>query len=119
MLLICLRSFATEDTHLGVAFRNLPRHPLEPLYPCASAVYGNCDIKMKYLGRGGKSDKTSTQVFSNFFLFSSFSPFPKRAFAALGESLHSLHCQIIRLSFSKVLLSSILSRETREFVVYI
>ncbi|XP_020620243.1 uncharacterized protein LOC110057985 [Orbicella faveolata] len=45
-------SFATEDTHLGVAFRNLPRHPLEPLCPCASAVYGNCDIKMKYLGRG-------------------------------------------------------------------
>ncbi|KAL9978854.1 hypothetical protein ACROYT_G016434 [Oculina patagonica] len=45
-------SFATEDTYLGVAFRNLPRHPLKPLCPCASAVYGNCDIKMKYLGRG-------------------------------------------------------------------
>lgn len=45
-------SFATEDTHLGVAFSNLPRHPLIPLCPCASAVYGNCDIKMKYLGRG-------------------------------------------------------------------
>ncbi|XP_073234816.1 neuralized-like protein 4 [Porites lutea] len=45
-------SFATEETHLGVAFSNLPRNSLIPLSPCASAVYGNCDIKMKYLGRG-------------------------------------------------------------------
>ncbi|XP_068725548.1 neuralized-like protein 4 [Montipora capricornis] len=47
-------SFATSDTDLGVAFGNLPRNPLIPLCPCASAVYGNCDIKMKYLGRGGE-----------------------------------------------------------------
>lgn len=45
-------SFATENAYLGVAFRNLPRHPLKPLCPCASAVYGNCDIKMRYMGRG-------------------------------------------------------------------
>lgn len=51
---VYLLSFATEDTFLGVAFRNLPRHPLKPLCPCASSVYGNCDIKMKYLGQGGK-----------------------------------------------------------------
>jgi len=81
VLLICLHSFATEDTHLGVAFCDLPRgDPQNPLCPCASAVYGNCDIKMKYLGRGGKSDKTLKQVFSHFF-FPSFPPFPKRAFA--------------------------------------
>ncbi|PFX18848.1 Neuralized-like protein 4 [Stylophora pistillata] len=47
-----LLSFATENAYLGVAFRNLPRHPLKPLCPCASAVYGNCDIKMRYMGRG-------------------------------------------------------------------
>ncbi|PFX18844.1 Neuralized-like protein 4 [Stylophora pistillata] len=45
-------SFATGNTHLGVAFRNLPRDREKPLCPCASAVYGNCDIKMRYMGRG-------------------------------------------------------------------
>ena len=62
LFLVYLLSFATEDTHLGVAFRNLPRKRLRSLFPCASAVYGNCDIKMKYLGRGGRFYKKLEKI---------------------------------------------------------
>jgi len=40
-------SFEKNDEFLGVAFRGLPQ---EELYPAVSAVYGNSEISMVYLG---------------------------------------------------------------------
>lgn len=40
-------AFATDDQYLGVAFRNLRG---KTLYPMVSAVWGHCEITMKYLG---------------------------------------------------------------------
>jgi SPRY domain-containing SOCS box protein 1/4 len=41
--------FATVDgRYLGVAFRGLRAH--RPLYPIVSAVWGHCEVTMKYLG---------------------------------------------------------------------
>ncbi|VDM66940.1 unnamed protein product [Strongylus vulgaris] len=40
-------AFATDQHYLGVAFRNLPK---KTLYPIVSAVWGHCEITMKYLG---------------------------------------------------------------------
>ncbi|KHJ89161.1 SOCS box [Oesophagostomum dentatum] len=40
-------AFATDQHYLGVAFRNLQGRTL---YPIVSAVWGHCEITMKYLG---------------------------------------------------------------------
>lgn len=40
-------AFATDQEYLGVAFRNLKG---KTLYPIVSAVWGHCEITMKYLG---------------------------------------------------------------------
>nr|CDJ82897.1 SPla RYanodine receptor SPRY and SOCS protein domain containing protein [Haemonchus contortus] len=40
-------AFATDQHYLGVAFRNLQG---KTLYPIVSAVWGHCEITMKYLG---------------------------------------------------------------------
>ncbi|GMR36842.1 hypothetical protein PMAYCL1PPCAC_07037 [Pristionchus mayeri] len=40
-------AFATDKTYLGVAFRGLKG---KTLYPIVSAVWGHCEITMKYLG---------------------------------------------------------------------
>ncbi|CAI4233382.1 unnamed protein product [Auanema sp. JU1783] len=40
-------AFATEKDYLGVAFRNLKG---KTVYPIVSAVWGHCEITMKYLG---------------------------------------------------------------------
>ncbi|GMS83249.1 hypothetical protein PENTCL1PPCAC_5424, partial [Pristionchus entomophagus] len=40
-------AFATDETYLGVAFRGLKGRTL---YPIVSAVYGHCEITMKYMG---------------------------------------------------------------------
>jgi len=40
-------SFATEHAYLGVAFRNLQG---QNLYPVVCAVWGHCEITMKYMG---------------------------------------------------------------------
>ena len=41
-------SFERNYEFLGVAFRGLPKN--RPLYPCVSAVYGNTEVTMVYLG---------------------------------------------------------------------
>ncbi|CAJ0581807.1 unnamed protein product, partial [Mesorhabditis spiculigera] len=40
-------AFATENQYLGVAFRNLKG---KTLHPIVSAVWGHCEVTMKYLG---------------------------------------------------------------------
>ncbi|KJH41726.1 SPRY domain protein [Dictyocaulus viviparus] len=40
-------AFATDQHYLGVAFRNLQGRTL---YPIVSAVWGHCEVTMKYLG---------------------------------------------------------------------
>jgi hypothetical protein len=40
-------SFATETKFLGTAFCGLKG---KKLYPAISAVWGHCEIKMKYIG---------------------------------------------------------------------
>ncbi|CAI2333073.1 unnamed protein product [Caenorhabditis sp. 36 PRJEB53466] len=40
-------AFATDDEYLGVAFRNLKG---KTLYPIVAAVWGHCEISMRYLG---------------------------------------------------------------------
>ena len=40
-------AFATDEKYLGVAFRNLKG---KTLYPIVSAVWGHCEITMKYMG---------------------------------------------------------------------
>ncbi|UMM19210.1 hypothetical protein L5515_014919 [Caenorhabditis briggsae] len=40
-------AFATDDEFLGVAFRNLKG---KTLYPIVAAVWGHCEISMRYLG---------------------------------------------------------------------
>lgn len=40
-------AFATDEHYLGVAFRNLQGRTL---YPIVSAVWGHCEVTMKYLG---------------------------------------------------------------------
>ena len=41
-------SFEKDNEFYGVAFRGLPS--AEPLYPAISAVYGNTEVTMVYLG---------------------------------------------------------------------
>ena len=41
-------AFDIEGKYLGEAFMNLPS---EPLYPAVSAVYGNSEISLVYLGQ--------------------------------------------------------------------
>ncbi|EFO91537.1 CRE-SPSB-1 protein [Caenorhabditis remanei] len=40
-------AFATDEEYLGVAFRNLKG---KTLYPIVAAVWGHCEISMRYLG---------------------------------------------------------------------
>jgi hypothetical protein len=40
-------AFATDTTYLGVAFRNLRGRSLHPI---VCAVWGHCEITMRYLG---------------------------------------------------------------------
>ena len=40
-------AFATEERYLGVAFRNLKG---KTVHPIVSAVWGHCEITMRYLG---------------------------------------------------------------------
>uniref|UniRef100_A0A0N4ZXL5 B30.2/SPRY domain-containing protein n=1 Tax=Parastrongyloides trichosuri TaxID=131310 RepID=A0A0N4ZXL5_PARTI len=40
-------AYATDDEYLGVAFRNLKG---KTLFPIVSAVWGHCEITMKYMG---------------------------------------------------------------------
>lgn len=40
-------AYATDDEFLGVAFRGLKG---KKLYPIVSAVWGHCEVTMKYMG---------------------------------------------------------------------
>jgi len=57
-------SFVVDGQYLGVAFRGLKGRKL---YPIVSAVWGHCEITMKYIG--GLDRK---YYIANFFFF--FSP---------------------------------------------
>ncbi|XP_031574540.1 uncharacterized protein LOC116308282 isoform X2 [Actinia tenebrosa] len=45
-------SFSTSDLHLGVAFTDLPKQLDRPMCPVVNAIFGNCDIRMRYMGKG-------------------------------------------------------------------
>uniref|UniRef100_A0A0N4ZKM0 B30.2/SPRY domain-containing protein n=1 Tax=Parastrongyloides trichosuri TaxID=131310 RepID=A0A0N4ZKM0_PARTI len=52
-------AFATKDDYLGVAFRNLKG---KTLYPMVSAVWGHCEVTMKY--RGSFPPETPSLLFA-------------------------------------------------------
>ncbi|KAJ1355976.1 hypothetical protein KIN20_013577 [Parelaphostrongylus tenuis] len=43
----CYMAFPTDEHYLGLAFRNLQGRTL---YTIVSAVWGHCEVTMKYLG---------------------------------------------------------------------
>lgn len=53
-------AFVVDGQYLGVAFRGLKG---KKLYPIVSAVWGHCEITMKYIGGLDRE-------FDNFYLFS-------------------------------------------------
>uniref|UniRef100_A0AC34QHL8 B30.2/SPRY domain-containing protein n=1 Tax=Panagrolaimus sp. JU765 TaxID=591449 RepID=A0AC34QHL8_9BILA len=52
-------AFATEEKFLGVAFRGLKG---KKLYPIVSAVWGHCEVTMKYLGSLDPEPKSLMEV---------------------------------------------------------
>ncbi len=55
-------AFATENKYLGVAFRGLKG---KTVYPIVSAVWGHCEITIRYLG--GLDRKSSFCSFSSLY----------------------------------------------------
>ncbi|KAK3719587.1 hypothetical protein QZH41_004746 [Actinostola sp. cb2023] len=53
-------SFAANDVHLGVAFTQLPKQHDRPMCPIVNAIFGNCDIRMRYMGNGGGAAETQS-----------------------------------------------------------
>lgn len=68
-------SFIVDGQYLGVAFRGLKG---KKLYPIVSAVWGHCEITMKYIGGLDRKSQISSAfslIFNNLY-FSSAEPLP-------------------------------------------
>lgn len=61
-------SYVVDGQYLGVAFRGLKGRKL---YPIVSAVWGHCEITMKYIG-GLDRKYPKSELFRILFLFYSY-----------------------------------------------
>lgn len=56
-------AFVVEGQYLGVAFRGLKGRKL---YPIVSAVWGHCEITMKYIGGLDRKYKSIQNLYGKF-----------------------------------------------------